>query len=154
MSQRSTHAEWRLLLRALSLSFGAAIALGLARFSYALLLPPMKADLGWTYSDAGALNTANAVGYLLGALTFPLLSRRIPAARLFIGGCALASLAMGVAGFSFDFELLLVQRAACGLFSAMIFVGGGLLACQLLASSIALLVSNGSLEAACVALGI
>ena len=28
---------------------GAAVSLGLARFSYALLLPPMRADLGWSY---------------------------------------------------------------------------------------------------------
>ena len=40
-------AAWRL---AICLSLGSAIALGLARFSYALLLPPMKADLGWTFS--------------------------------------------------------------------------------------------------------
>ena len=52
-------AAWRL---AVCLSLGSAIALGLARFSYALLLPPMKADLGWTFAQAGALNTANAAG--------------------------------------------------------------------------------------------
>ncbi|AFQ51522.1 major facilitator superfamily MFS 1 [Burkholderia cepacia GG4] len=66
-------AAWRL---AICLSLGSAIALGLARFSYALLLPPMKADLGWTFAQAGALNTANAAGYLLGAFPFPSLSRR------------------------------------------------------------------------------
>ena len=32
----------RPLLTALALSFGAAISLGLSRFSYALLLPPMR----------------------------------------------------------------------------------------------------------------
>ncbi len=46
-----------LILQALSLSMGGAIALGIARFSYALLLPPMKADLHWTFAQAGALNT-------------------------------------------------------------------------------------------------
>lgn len=72
-------AAWRL---AIGLSLGSAIALGLARFSYALLLPPMKADLGWTFAQAGALNTANAAGYLIGALAFPLLSRRWRAGTL------------------------------------------------------------------------
>ena len=47
---------------------GPVIALGLARFAYALLLPAMRADLGWSYADAGAINTANAAGYLAGAL--------------------------------------------------------------------------------------
>lgn len=65
-------ATFALILRALSLSMGAAIALGIARFSYALLLPPMKADLHWTFTEAGALNTSIGVGYLIGALAFPL----------------------------------------------------------------------------------
>ena len=59
------------LVLAAGLSFGSAIALGLTRFSYALLLPAMKADLGWNFAQAGAMNTANALGYLLGALAFP-----------------------------------------------------------------------------------
>ena len=47
---------------------GPAVALGFGRFAYALLLPPMRADLGWSFAQAGALNTANAAGYLIGAL--------------------------------------------------------------------------------------
>ena len=42
-------AERRPFLTAFALSLGAAISLGLTRFSYALLLPPMRADLGWSY---------------------------------------------------------------------------------------------------------
>lgn len=58
----------RLLWLALALSLGAAVSLGITRFAYALLLPPMRADLGWSYTLAGAMNTVNALGYLLGAL--------------------------------------------------------------------------------------
>ena len=58
----------RPLLAALALALAAAVSLGLARFSYALLLPPMRADLGWSYFTAGAMNTVNAAGYLVGAL--------------------------------------------------------------------------------------
>ena len=42
-----------------------------ALFAYALLLPPMRADLAWSYTTAGAMNTVNAVGYLAGALMAP-----------------------------------------------------------------------------------
>ncbi len=56
------------LSTAAALALGAAVSLGLARFSYALLLPPMRADLGWSYLTAGAMNTVNAAGYLVGAL--------------------------------------------------------------------------------------
>jgi predicted MFS family arabinose efflux permease len=54
------------LALAAALSLGSAIALGFARFAYALLLPSMKLDLGWSFAEAGAMNTANALGYLLG----------------------------------------------------------------------------------------
>ena len=56
---------------AAALALGAAVSLGLARFSYALLLPPMRADLGWSYFVAGAMNTVNAAGDLAGALAAP-----------------------------------------------------------------------------------
>ena len=56
---------------ALALALAAAVSLGLARFSYALLLPPMRAELHWSYFVAGAMNTANAAGYLVGALLAP-----------------------------------------------------------------------------------
>jgi hypothetical protein len=42
------NAAARTLGTALVLALGAAVSLGLARFSYALLLPAMRADLGWS----------------------------------------------------------------------------------------------------------
>ena len=119
------------LVLAAGLSFGTAIALGLTRFSYALLLPAMKADLGWSFAQAGAMNTANALGYLLGALTFPLLSRRWPAGVCFIGGCVLTALLMVAGGLVSDTHALLVQRVVTGMTSASIFVGGSVLAARL-----------------------
>ena len=47
---------------ALALAVGAAISLGITRFAYGLLLPAMREDLGWSYTLAGAMNTANAMG--------------------------------------------------------------------------------------------
>src|SRR6516225_9351193 len=47
------------------LALGTASALGLARFAYGLILPAMRSELGWSLAQAGALTTANAVGYLL-----------------------------------------------------------------------------------------
>ena len=35
------------------LAMGPAVGLGLGRFAYALLLPAMRADLGWSYAMAG-----------------------------------------------------------------------------------------------------
>ncbi len=56
------------MLAVLALSMTGVIGLGLSRFAYALILPDMRADLHWRYSDAGLMNSVNAGGYLLSAL--------------------------------------------------------------------------------------
>ena len=123
------------LLLAVALSLGSAIALGLARFSYALLLPPMRLDLAWNFAQAGAMNTANAFGYLLGALAFSRLSMRVASRTLFIAGCALTALLMAASGATTATDALLVLRVATGIGSALIFVSGGVLAARLASMS-------------------
>ena len=95
---------------ALALSVGAAISLGVTRFAYGLLLPAMRDDLGWTYTLAGAMNTANAVGYLIGALATPRLLHRVGPSVLLWSGSLLAALFMGLSGFFTDANVLLLQR--------------------------------------------
>ncbi|MEX3815635.1 YbfB/YjiJ family MFS transporter [Paraburkholderia sp. BR13439] len=119
------------LLLAAALSLGSATALGLARFAYALLLPSMKLDLGWSFAQAGAMNTANALGYLLGALVFPRLARRWSAGALFAGGCVLTALLMAGSGLTASTDALLTLRVITGASSAAIFIGGGVLAARL-----------------------
>ena len=116
---------------AIVLSLGAAISLGVTRFSYGLLLPPMRADLGWSYTLAGAMNTINALGYLLGALSMPRLLKRYGAAQMLIVGAVLASVFMMLTGFFTTATPLLTQRLLAGVASAWVFVAGGLLAAQL-----------------------
>ncbi|NUX53412.1 YbfB/YjiJ family MFS transporter [Paraburkholderia youngii] len=119
------------LLLAAALSLGSATALGLARFAYALLLPSMKLDLGWSFAQAGAMNTANALGYLLGALVFPRLARRWSAGALFAGGCVLTALLMAGSGVTASTDALLTLRVITGASSAAVFIGGGVLAARL-----------------------
>ena len=116
---------------ALALSVGAAISLGVTRFAYGLLLPAMRDDLGWTYTLAGGMNTANAVGYLIGALATPRLLRRVGPSVLLWSGALLAALFMGLSGFFTDADVLLVQRLLAGVASAVVFVAGGLMAARL-----------------------
>ena len=124
-------AERRPLLTAFALSLGAAISLGLTRFSYALLLPPMRADLDWSYFLSGAMNTGNALGYFIGALMTPALMRRFGAHAALVGGAVLAGLFMMLSGFVTDADLLIGQRVLAGIASAFIFISGGLLAARL-----------------------
>ncbi len=53
------------------------------RFAYALVLPAMRTDLALDWSSAGWLNTANAIGYLGGALLARMLVRRTGNRTLF-----------------------------------------------------------------------
>ena len=116
---------------ALALELGAAVSLGITRFAYGLLLPSMRADLGWSYAMAGAMNTANAAGYFLGALACPWLMRRFGPSLLLVAGSLLASVFMVGSGFVTQTEALLVQRLLAGMASAWVFVAGGLLAARL-----------------------
>ncbi|NEX61371.1 YbfB/YjiJ family MFS transporter [Noviherbaspirillum galbum] len=121
------------VLTALALSLGAAISLGMSRFSYALLLPPMRTDLSWSYLLAGAMNTGNAFGYFIGALATPALMRRFGAHAALIGGALLTTAFMLLSGFVVDAGMLLLQRVLAGIASALIFISGGVLAARLAA---------------------
>lgn len=118
-------------LTALAISLGAAVSLGMSRFSYALLLPPMRGDLEWTYLLAGAMNTGNAFGYFIGALMTPALMRRFGAHRMLVAGSLLTALFMLLSGFVTDTSLLMSQRVLSGVASAFIFISGGVLAARL-----------------------
>jgi predicted MFS family arabinose efflux permease len=116
---------------ALAIALGAAISLGITRFAYGLLLPAMRTDLGWSYALAGAMNTANAMGYFLGALACPWLMRRFGPSLLLVAGSLLAGVFMVGSGFVTQTEGLLAQRLLAGMASALVFVAGGLLAARL-----------------------
>lgn len=116
---------------ALGLSLGPAVSNGLARFAYGLVLPAMQADRGWTYTEAGWLNTTNAAGYLLGAvLTFALVDR-LGARRIFVAGMLATPLALaGSAGFA-ELWLQSAFRAAAGIAGAGVFIAGGAMVAML-----------------------
>jgi predicted MFS family arabinose efflux permease len=119
------------LVTAVALALAAAVSLGMARFSYALLLPPMRAELGWSYFTAGAMNTVNAAGYLLGALLAPLALRRIDARRVMLAGGVAAALLLALHGWARSDAALFALRGASGVASAASFISGGLLAARL-----------------------
>lgn len=124
--------EWA---AALGLALAAAVSLGMSRFCYALLLPAMRADLGWSYLTAGAMNTVNAAGYLVGALAMPRLLRRLDARHLLLAGGLGAAALMALHGVARSDATMFVLRGATGMASAASFVTGGLLAARLAAQA-------------------
>ena len=122
------------LRSAAALSLAAAVSLGLARFSYALLLAPMHEDLGWDYLTAGAMNTVNAGGYLLGALLAPRWLARFDARVALLAGGVGAALTLVAHGAVSGDAALYLLRFATGVASAATFVSGGLLAARVAAT--------------------
>jgi len=128
---RDPHDAAHALRVAFALALGSAIALGLARFSYALLLQPMRDDLGWSYLTAGAMNTVNAAGYLVGALLAPRWLARHDARAILLAGGVAASLLLVAHGVVLGDAPLYALRLLAGVASAALFVSGGVLAARL-----------------------
>jgi predicted MFS family arabinose efflux permease len=105
-----------------------AVALGLARFAYALLPPTMRADLGWTYASAGAVNNANAAGYLAGAIGAATVASCCDIKATFIVSLFATVVVVGASGLTVDFWMLTAPRFAAGFLGTVAFVTGGSLA--------------------------
>ncbi len=75
-SETSPSSEAQAARLMLVLALAPAVGVGLCRFAYSLLLPDMRDSLDWSYATAGFMNTANAAGYLPGALAASPIVRR------------------------------------------------------------------------------
>jgi MFS family permease len=96
-----------------------ALHVGMARFTYGVMLPALKRDLALDYLGGGALNAVHLLGYLAGTLAAPLLGRRLGMAALSRGAHALVAagaLACALApAHAFGMALLAAGRFATGL---------------------------------------
>ncbi|GIJ28253.1 hypothetical protein Vqi01_34150 [Micromonospora qiuiae] len=119
--------------QAARLALGTASALGLARFAYGLLLPAMRDDLHWTLAEAGAMGTANGLGYLVGALATAPVVHHSGAASAFRWGMALTAVALATTAAGDDYLALLTARAAAGAAGAVVFITGGVIASRIAA---------------------
>ncbi|TNF55912.1 MAG: YbfB/YjiJ family MFS transporter [Burkholderiales bacterium] len=128
MTGAAVERRWLVLA---GLALGVTVTHGFARLAYGLLLPAMRSELGWTYSQAGWLNTANAIGYLAGAVLTMLLIRHISPARLFAFGMTATALAMLATGLHAGLTWQTFWRFAVGLLGALSFSTAGTLAAGL-----------------------
>ncbi len=110
------------------LALGTASALGLARFAYGLLVPAMRTDLHWSLAQAGALTTANGLGYLLGAMASALVARWLGVTATFRLGMVVTAAALAATAASSSYPVLLLTRAVAGLSGALVFITGGVIA--------------------------
>jgi predicted MFS family arabinose efflux permease/nucleotide-binding universal stress UspA family protein len=120
---------------ALGLAIGPVVALGFTRFAYALLLPGMKSDLGWSFAAAGGMNSANAAGYVLGAATAAYWARRFGGSHSFIVSLAASAALLLLTGVSGHYAALATVRFLGGFSTAVTFVLGSALAARIHAGS-------------------
>jgi predicted MFS family arabinose efflux permease len=109
---------------AVGLSIGAAVSLGFSRFAYALLLPPMRESLHWTYIQAGGLNTANAAGYIIGSATAAWFSKRLGIKATFMWALLVSGLALLCSGLVDTYSHLATLRFIGGFSTAILFIIG------------------------------
>lgn len=115
------------------LALGVLVTNGFGRFAYGLILPAMRADLGWSYAQAGWLNTANALGYILGAVATMAWVRRVGASSLFAWGLAATALAILATGALPALWWQSLWRFLTGFAGALSFSTAGTLAAGLFA---------------------
>ena len=110
--RKGLHYGWIVLGMGLLVVFG---SLGLARFSYSVLLPDMQAALGMDNTEAGVLATANLVGYLVLSLVGGALASRFGPRAVVAVGLGLAGLGMVLTSVAGSFASAAVWRALSGI---------------------------------------
>jgi len=114
-----------------ALSLGPLVATSFARFAYALVLPSMRSSLDLTFSEAGSLNTSNALGYLLGSLIAMRFVNAWGNRRLYSVGLIVTVLALVGSAVADDFAAQIALRALAGAGGALVFICGVVLASNL-----------------------
>jgi predicted MFS family arabinose efflux permease len=122
----------------LALAFGGllamAAAIGVGRFVYTPILPPMVEALQLSKAQAGLIASANFVGYLAGAL---LAALRLPGSRRawLMGALAVNVAALAAMGLTTAMPLFLLLRLVAGVASAFGLVFSSALVLDRLASA-------------------
>lgn len=105
------------------------VAMGVGRFAYTSMLPPMQEAFGFGDAIGGALASANYAGYLLGAVVGGLVSARMRA-PVFRWSLAFSLLSTLLMAFPLGVLWWAGLRFVAGLASALVFVCGSVLAIE------------------------
>lgn len=101
-----------------------AAAVGIGRFAYTPLLPPMRDALGWSVAQAGDVAAANFIGYVLGALAAAAVTQGARRRRWLVAAFV-ASAATTLVGAGLEsFAAWLAVRFLAGVASAFCLVLG------------------------------
>lgn len=122
----------------LTLAFGGLLAMaagiGIGRFVYTPILPPMVEALSLSKAEAGLIASANFVGYLVGAL---LAAVRLPGSRRawLLMGLALNAVCLAAMAMTSSLPLFLLLRLGAGIASAFCLIFSSALVLDRLAAA-------------------
>src|SRR5215475_9509178 len=111
-----------------------AAGIGVGRFVYTPILPPMVEALHLSKSEAGLIASANFVGYLAGAViaTLPLPGSR---RTWLLGALAINAVGLGAMGLATSLALFLLLRLIAGFASAFALIFASALVLERLAQA-------------------
>lgn len=99
----------------------ALVVIVFARLAYGLILPPMRADLGLSYRQAGNLGTVTALGYFLFVLLGGVAASRWGARRAVIAGLLIVTAGFAGLAFADDYALIVFLMGLLGIGTAFCF---------------------------------
>jgi len=99
-----------------------AAAMGIGRFVYTAILPPMVEALQLNAAVAGLIASANFLGYLVGALIAAMPVLAGPRRPWLIGALAISAISTGAMGLTQNLALFLLLRFVGGLASAVVLI--------------------------------
>lgn len=111
-TSRRLHYAWIVLGTGVLVVFG---SLGLARFGYSVILPSMQADLGMNNTQAGALVTANLLGYVIVSVAGGALAAHYGPRNVITIGLILTGIGMLLTGLAGGFIPAMIWRALTGI---------------------------------------
>ncbi|MGH7095719.1 MAG: YbfB/YjiJ family MFS transporter, partial [Stellaceae bacterium] len=115
--------------------FAMAAAIGIGRFVYTPILPPMVAALDLSKSQAGLIASANFLGYLIGALLAAMPTLRGSRRRWLLGSLVLSAATTAAMGLSQSLLSFLTLRLVGGAASAFVLIMASTLVLEHLATT-------------------
>jgi len=112
MEKYKIHYAWFILILGVFVVFG---ALGLARFGYSIVLPSMQKSLEMNNAQAGALATANLIGYLILSVIGGALASRYSPRVVISLGLLLVGIGMLLTGLAKSFSSAVIWRTLTGI---------------------------------------
>jgi predicted MFS family arabinose efflux permease len=112
--------------RPISVAFGGliamAVAIGIGRFVYTPILPPMMVALGFSKSTFGLIASANFAGYLIGALAATRATLPGPGRVWLPGALVLSAATTAAMGLTTSVTAFIILRFLGGVASALVLI--------------------------------